>query len=194
MMQRRCSSLAGPWQKCTTTVGPSPLAWQAWCCARLLDSVHGQQLERPSLKLGVANKSHLYYLPVTVAERRGHFSDYGLTVTMSDFEGGGQSFEALLAGSVDIVAGAYEHTLRAQSQGSRRPRRDRARPVSRRSARCRQEPAFQVACRPQRPENRRDGPDSSSHFFVLYLMARPAWRRPMLRLSAWGGGRRQSMR
>ena len=29
---------------------------------------HGQQLERSSLKLGVANKAHLYYLPVTIAE------------------------------------------------------------------------------------------------------------------------------
>ena len=38
---------------------------------------HGQQLARSSLKLGVANKAHLYYLPVTIAERRGHFRDYG---------------------------------------------------------------------------------------------------------------------
>jgi NitT/TauT family transport system substrate-binding protein len=36
---------------------------------------------------------------------------------MSDFEGGGQSFDALLAGSVDIVVGAYEHILRAQAMG-----------------------------------------------------------------------------
>ena len=41
-------------------------------CPASLDPAHGQQLERSSLKLGVANKSHLYYLPVTIAERRGH--------------------------------------------------------------------------------------------------------------------------
>src|ERR1700751_2178757 len=64
---------------------------------------YGQQLERSSLKLGVANKAHLYYLPLTLAERRGHFKDYGLTIATSDFEGGGQSLEALLAGSVDVV-------------------------------------------------------------------------------------------
>ena len=29
---------------------------------------HGQQLERSSLKLGIANKAHLYYLPVTIAD------------------------------------------------------------------------------------------------------------------------------
>src|SRR5262249_11961445 len=78
-----------------------------------LDPPRGQQLERSSLKLGVANKAHLYYLPVTVAERRGHFRDYGLAIAMSDFEGGGQSFDALLANSVDIAAGAYEHVLLA---------------------------------------------------------------------------------
>lgn len=75
----------------------------------------GQQLERSSLKLGVANKAHLYYLPVTIAERRGYFRDYGLAIAMSDFEGGGESFDALLNSSVDIAAGAYEHILRAKA-------------------------------------------------------------------------------
>jgi ABC-type nitrate/sulfonate/bicarbonate transport system substrate-binding protein len=78
---------------------------------------YGQQLERSSLKLGVANKAHLYYLPLTVAERRGHFKDHGLTIATGDFEGGGQSLEALLAGSVDVVTGAYEHTLHTQAKG-----------------------------------------------------------------------------
>jgi NitT/TauT family transport system substrate-binding protein len=86
-------------------------------CRVSLDLAHGQRLERSSLKLGVANKSHLYYLPVTIAERRGHFRDYGLAIAMSDFEGGGESLDALLAGSVDVAVGAYEHTLRAQGMG-----------------------------------------------------------------------------
>ena len=76
-------------------------------CPVSLDLAHGQQLERSSLKLGVANKSHLYYLPVTIAERRGHFRDYGLTINVSDFEGGGQAFDALLAGSVTARAAAF---------------------------------------------------------------------------------------
>ena len=49
-----------------------------------------QQLEKPSLRLGVGNKPHLYYLPLTLAERRGHFKDYGLDVSITDFEGGAQ--------------------------------------------------------------------------------------------------------
>ncbi|MGB9057273.1 MAG: ABC transporter substrate-binding protein, partial [Pseudolabrys sp.] len=86
-------------------------------CATFSRTAQAQQVERPSLTLGVANKAHLYYLPLTLTERRGHFKDYGLTVATADFEGGGQSFEALLAGSVDVVTGAYEHTLHAQSKG-----------------------------------------------------------------------------
>jgi len=86
-------------------------------CQIPFGAARAQQLERPSLKLGVANKAHLYYLPLTLAERRGHFKDYGLTVTLSDFEGGGQSLDALLAGSVDVVTGAYEHTLHTQAKG-----------------------------------------------------------------------------
>ena len=86
-------------------------------CATFSRTAQAQQVERPSLTLGVANKAHLYYLPLTLTERRGHFKDYGLTIATADFEGGGQSLEALLAGSVDVVTGAYEHTLRAQSKG-----------------------------------------------------------------------------
>src|SRR5262245_16842582 len=58
-------------------------------CRVAIGLAHGQQLERSSLKLGVANKAHLYYLPVTIAESRGHLRDYGLAVAMTDFEGGG---------------------------------------------------------------------------------------------------------
>jgi NitT/TauT family transport system substrate-binding protein len=45
-------------------------------------------------------------LPLTLAERRGHFRDYGLNVAITDFEGGAQSLDALLAGTVDVVTGA----------------------------------------------------------------------------------------
>src|SRR6476619_2383178 len=76
-----------------------------------------QQLEKLSVRLGVANKSHLYYLPVTLAERRGYFSDYGLNVSIVDFEGGSHTLEALLGGSVDLATGADEHVLHTQAKG-----------------------------------------------------------------------------
>src|SRR5262245_9465053 len=73
--------------------------------------------ESQKVRLGVANRSHLYYLPVTLAERRGHFKEYGLDVAIADFEGGAESLDALMAGTVDMVTGAYEHTLRMQAKG-----------------------------------------------------------------------------
>jgi len=133
---------------------------------------HGQQLERSSLKLGVANKAHLYYLPVTIAERRGHFRDYGLAIAMSDFQGGGETLDALLAGSIDVAVGAYEHTLRAQAMGQ----------DVRAVIELGRFPGVVLAVGKDRPfksiaelKGRKVGvtaSNSSSHFFVLYLMAK----------------------
>jgi NitT/TauT family transport system substrate-binding protein len=141
-------------------------------CATFSRTAQAQQVERPSLTLGVANKAHLYYLPLTLTERRGHFKDYGLTIATADFEGGGQSLEALLGGSVDVVTGAYEHTLRAQSKGQ----------DIRAVIELGRFPGVVLAVGKERPfkshadlKSMRIGvtaPGSSSHFFVLYLMAK----------------------
>jgi sulfonate transport system substrate-binding protein len=159
-------------------------------CPASLDPAHGQQLERSSLKLGVANKSHLYYLPVTIAERRGHFRDYGLTINVSDFEGGGQAFDALLAGSVDIAAGAYEHTLRAQAMGQ----------DIRSAIELGRFPGVVLAVGKDRPfKSLADlkglkigitAPSSSSYFFVLYLMARAGLAPGDASFVGVGGGER----
>jgi NitT/TauT family transport system substrate-binding protein len=141
-------------------------------CTAFLNSAQGQQLERSSLKLGVANKAHLYYLPVTLAERRGYFRDYGLAIAMSDYEGGGQSFDALLEGSVDIAVGAYEHILRAQAMGH----------DIRALIELGRFPGVVLAVGRNQPfKSYADlkglkigvtAPNSSSQFFVFYLMAR----------------------
>ena len=59
----------------------------------------------------------LYYLPLTLAERLGYFKEQGLNVTINDFRGGAQSLQSLVGGSVDVVTGAYEHTIRMQAKG-----------------------------------------------------------------------------
>jgi NitT/TauT family transport system substrate-binding protein len=74
-------------------------------------------LEKTSLTLGVGGKPLLYYLPLTIAERRGFFKDEGLDVSINDFGGGAKSLQALIGGSVDVVTGAYEHTIRMQVKG-----------------------------------------------------------------------------
>ena len=76
-----------------------------------------QAPEKKQIKLGVGGKTALYYLPLTLCERLGYFKEQGLNVTINDFSGGAQSLQALVGGSVDVVTGAYEHTIRMQAKG-----------------------------------------------------------------------------
>ncbi|MFO1161585.1 MAG: ABC transporter substrate-binding protein [Reyranellaceae bacterium] len=73
--------------------------------------------EKSKIVLAVGGKSALYYLSVTIAETKGFFKDAGLDVEINDFQGGAKSLEALMGGSADVVAGAYEHTIRMQQRG-----------------------------------------------------------------------------
>jgi NitT/TauT family transport system substrate-binding protein len=73
--------------------------------------------EKVKVTLGVGGKPLLYYLPLTVAERRGFFKEQGLDVEINDFGGGAKSLQALIGGSVDVVTGAFEHIIRMQAKG-----------------------------------------------------------------------------
>ncbi len=73
--------------------------------------------EQKDVTLGVGGKPALYYLPLTVTEKKGFFEEEGLNVTIQDFQGGSKSLQALMGGSVDVVTGAYEHTIRMQAKG-----------------------------------------------------------------------------
>ena len=90
----------------------SIVALIVWSCAAAL----AQAPEKPHLLIGVGGKALLYYLPLTIAERRGYFKDEGLDVEIQDFAGGAKSLQALIGGSVDVVTGAYEHTIRMQAK------------------------------------------------------------------------------
>lgn len=72
--------------------------------------------EKKIVELGVGGKGLLYYLPLTIAERRGYFKDAGLDVRITDLGGGAKALQALIGGSVDVVTGAYEHTIRMQAK------------------------------------------------------------------------------
>ncbi len=78
---------------------------------------HGQAPEKTRVVIGVGGKPLLYYLPLTIAERLGYFKEQGLDVEIQDFGGGAKSLQALVGGSVDVVTGAYEHTIRMQAKG-----------------------------------------------------------------------------
>ncbi len=72
--------------------------------------------EKSKVVLGVGGRALLYYLPLAIADRRGLFKAEGLDVEINDFAGGARSLQALVGGSVDVVAGAYEHTIRMQAK------------------------------------------------------------------------------
>lgn len=72
--------------------------------------------EKSKVVLGVGGRALLYYLPLAIADRRGFFKEQGLDVEINDFAGGARSLQALVGGSVDVVAGAYEHTIRMQAK------------------------------------------------------------------------------
>ena len=80
-------------------------------------SAQAAEPEKKDVSLGVGGKLLLYYLPLTIAEKKGFFAEEGLNVTINDFKGGSQSLQALQGGSVDAVTGAYEHTIRMQVKG-----------------------------------------------------------------------------
>ena len=85
-------------------------------CAALTGGAGAQTPEKTKIALGVGGKALLYYLPLTIAERKGFFKEQGLDVEISDFAGGAKSLQALVGGSVDVVTGAYEHTIRMQAK------------------------------------------------------------------------------
>jgi len=70
-----------------------------------------QAPEKKKITIAVGGKSLFYYLPLSVAERKGYFRDEGLEVEIPDFAGGAKALQALVGGSADFVSGAYEHTI-----------------------------------------------------------------------------------
>jgi NitT/TauT family transport system substrate-binding protein len=137
-------------------------------------SAHGQALERKQVTLGVGGKAALYYLPLTICERLGYFKEQGLDVVINDFRGGAQSLQALVGGSVDVVTGAYEHTIRMQAKGQ----------DIRAVIELGRLPGLVLALRKARAAGYKSAadlkgmkigvtaPGSSTNFFVMYLMSK----------------------
>src|SRR5437588_11089042 len=86
-----------------------------WLLALAVAGAAQAQIEKRDVHIAVGGKVALYYLPLTLTERLGYFKDEGLNVRISDFPGGTRSLEAVVGGSADVVAGAYEHTINMQA-------------------------------------------------------------------------------
>jgi NitT/TauT family transport system substrate-binding protein len=89
----------------------------AACLAIVAPALYAQAPEKAKITIGVGGKTLFYYLPLTIAERNGYFKAEGLDVEILDFPGGARALQALLGGSVDVVSGAYEHTITQQAKG-----------------------------------------------------------------------------
>ena len=142
--------------------------------ASLVGPARSDSIEKKQVTFGVGGKAALYYLPLTICDRLGYFRKQGLDVTINDFRGGAQSLQALVGGSVDVVTGAYEHTIRMQAKGQdvravielgRFPgivlgvRKDKA-------------ASYKSAADLKGAKIGVTAPGSSTNFFVMYLMAK----------------------
>src|SRR6478672_11499333 len=70
--------------------------------------------DKTTVRVAVGGQTQFIYLPLTLADQLGYFKDEGLSVEISDLRGGSEALAALLGGSVDMVTGFYEHTIRAR--------------------------------------------------------------------------------
>jgi sulfonate transport system substrate-binding protein len=140
----------------------------------LTGAAHGQAPEKKSLTLAVGGKTALYYLPLTICERLGYFKEQGLDVTINDFRGGAQSLQALVGGSVDVVTGAYEHTIRMQAKGQDiRAVIELGRfPGIVAAVRKEKAAAYKTAADLKGMKIGVSAPGSSTNFFVMYMMAK----------------------
>jgi len=56
-------------------------------------------------------------LPIVVAQQRGLFAKYGVSIDIIDFNGGGPAVQALASGSTDACLCAADHAVRLASRG-----------------------------------------------------------------------------
>ncbi len=68
------------------------------------------------VRLATTQGSYMYF-PVYLAESLGFWREEGLAVTILELQGNSKSMEALLSGSVDVVAGYYEQAIQMASEG-----------------------------------------------------------------------------
>jgi NitT/TauT family transport system substrate-binding protein len=69
------------------------------------------------VRIAVGGQPQLIYLPLTLADRLGYYTDARLRVEIQDFPGGARALQSLLGGSADVVCGYYDHTVQMAAEG-----------------------------------------------------------------------------
>jgi NitT/TauT family transport system substrate-binding protein len=67
--------------------------------------------EKLPVKLGVAGAGCICYLPSVLAKQLGFYEKHGVEAQLIAFKSGSAGLTALLGGTVDALAGYYEHTI-----------------------------------------------------------------------------------
>lgn len=68
--------------------------------------------EKSKVTIGIGGvSSQTYFLAVNVARYQSYFKAEGLDTEIIDFASGAKALQAMMGGSSDVTAGAYEHTL-----------------------------------------------------------------------------------
>ena len=91
--------------------------WRNFLIVALIFDGCARPQEKSVVQMAVGGQTTLLYLPLTLANQLGYFKDEGLSVNIADLRGGSEALAAMMGGSVDMVTGFYEHTIRARAQG-----------------------------------------------------------------------------
>ncbi len=99
-----------------TTIMLAGAAWVAGLAAAT--DARSQGVEPKNVTIAVSGPpAQLYFLPVVLASQLGYFAREGVVVELQHFNAGSKALESMIGGSADIVAGAYENTVRMQVKG-----------------------------------------------------------------------------
>src|SRR6188474_1579945 len=63
------------------------------------------------------HRDPIAFLPVSVAQTLGYYSQEGLAANVSDVSGGTKAMEALIGGSVDVAAGSMSDVVQVAAEG-----------------------------------------------------------------------------
>jgi NitT/TauT family transport system substrate-binding protein len=94
-----------------------PAALRTLLLVSLIFTACSRPKDITNVRVAVGGQTQFIYLPLTLADQLGYFKDEGLSVSISDLRGGSEALAAMMGGSVDMVTGFYEHTIRARAQG-----------------------------------------------------------------------------
>ena len=77
----------------------------------------GSAPHRPVLRIAVGGRAALDFIPVYLTSALGFFRDEGIDVTLQDLASTPKALQALLGGSTDVVAGAYDGAVQMSIEG-----------------------------------------------------------------------------